>query len=278
MKKRKTQTGQEIQKTQEKKLPKVFMFKNQTDFRKDQTTDLKMLKTSIKQWNKLYQGNDENYICGEYSPFDLDEIKKYLGDDFIERYSIKVINCKIPSRFKISKTAKINFQMLEAFKVLQQEYVFCVNDIFPIKKITQEHLNKEYLVKYNDYTKIKDDAKFWWVDNYIKFLEFFNKKHNTDFKKIYEGHNFYTIDEEFIEYFLSEEFYVLNCDRNVVKTHFLLLKNKEQDLFIPDLIGTTFKKNKFVLDKKSLMKHKGINVTLPNHPKSKSLLSKILVK
>ena len=107
-------------------------------------------------------------------------------------------------------------------------------------------------------------------------LEHFNEKYNTDFKQVYNGHQFYSINKEFIDFFTSDEFFIFNCDRNAVLTHYL--KMKGEDVFIPDYIGETFARNQWIWDKKKAKQYKGVNITLPNHPKSKSLMSKILLK
>ena len=255
----------------------VFMFKNQKYFRQDETIDLKMLKISIKQWNKLYENAGKTYICGEYSQKDLEDLFGYLGDDFCNKYDIKVINVdKIPSEFNKNKSIRVNYQMLFAWEVLKKDFVLCANDIFPIKKISDDYINKEYAVKYKDYTKIPKEKRYWWLNNYINFLEYFNKKFNTNFKEVYEGHSFYAVDKEFIEFFKSDEKFIFEFDRDVVLINYL--KMKGENVFKPGFIGTTFIANKWVWDKKKEKQYKGINVTLPNHPKSKSLLSKILIK
>ena len=252
------------------------MFKNQKGFRHDETTDLKMLKTSIKQWNRLYENAGDTYICGEYKKQDIQEIKDYLTKDFIKKYNIKVIHVDIPKQFSHIKTARLNFQMLAAYNQLKNDFVFCANDIFPIKRIGDDYINKEFKIKHQDYTKLDRENAFWWLKNYISMLEHFNEKYNTDFKQVYNGHQFYSINKDFIDFFTSDEFFVFNCDRNAVLTHYL--KMKGEDIFIPDYIGETFARNQWIWDKKKLKQYKGVNITLPNHPKSKSLMSKILLK
>ena len=255
----------------------VFMFKNQKEFRQDETTDLKMLKTSIKQWNRLYENAGDTYICGEYNENDLKEIFEYLGKNFVDKYDIKIINVgKIPLAFNQNKFTRVNYQMLAAYDQIKKDFVLCANDVFPIKKIGDEYLNKEFKIKYQDYTKIPANEKFWWVNNYINTLEYFNNKYDANLKTVYEGHTFYAVDKDFIEFFSSNPYLLLNCDRDTVLIQYL--KMKGENVFMPDIIGETFTRNQWVWDKKKAKQYKGVNITLPNHPKSKSLMSKILIK
>jgi len=237
----------------------VFMFKNQKN------SDIDILKTLIKQWKKLYKDAGEVKICGSYNNIEISFLKEKLKKE-IEKYNIEIINFKIP---EYHKAIKLNIQMIEMWKILKKEYVFCSNDIFPIKLINDEHLNKEHLIRYKDYTKI--DPKGWWEISHFKTLKYFNEKYNTDNKIVYNGHSFYTIDEEFMKFFLSDENFI-TMDRNFVKTQFLLMNG--DDVYMPDLIGTTFKNNKLVWDKKKEKIYRGINVSLPYHPSSKKILKK----
>ena len=262
--------------TENKKMPIVFMFKNQTDFRKDQTIDLKMLNISIRQYIKLYKNLGDIYICGSYNNKEIDDIVKTIGQDYIERKGIKIINIgSFPLGVK-TKTQKVNYQAIAAFDTLKEEFIVAHNDVFPIKTIDETYLNKEYGIKYKDYTKIPEGKSYWWLDEYIKTLGHLSKLWDIDLKTIYEEHTFYTCDEETIKLLQEDPFLFTYAARNVVRIQKDIRDGK--DVYIPDFIGTTFIANKWVWDKNKEKQYRGIDVTLPNHPLSQKLLKKILKK
>ena len=254
----------------------VFMFKNQKTFRGDSFTDLRMLKISIKQWYKLFKDNNKKiYICGNYTVPELNEISDYLGDNYIEKYNINVINVDtIPGEFNKNKSLKVNYQMLYAYNTLKEPMVLCTNDVFPIKLIDKGYLNKEYKIRYTDYRDAVNPG--WWARNYINTIKYFNEHFNTDFKTVYEGHSLYYADHDFIKFCLDNPDLLLNFDRDTVLI--LWLQMNGETVYRPGFGSTTFHANKWILDKKTLQRTKVINVTLPNAPESKKLLNKIVLK
>ena len=253
----------------------VIMFKNQTDFRGDNTTDLKMLKISIKQWNKFYKpGIGNTYICGSYSEPEAKDIIHTLGNKFIDEYNIKILNVgKIPDGFNTSKTNILNYQMITAWDYLKDDFIFGVNDIFPIKFIDNTYINKEYAIRYKDYTKVNSNS---WIDNnWINTIKYFKSKYGFESKEVYEGHIPYMITKEFMDFYLADKSLWFNKDRNIVLT--LWLKMNGYDILHKEkYCKMTFANNKLQTTRKDLKALKMINVTLPNHPESKKLLKRII--
>jgi len=252
----------------------VFMFKNQ----KNDLTDYKMLKISMKQWFRLYDGEVENiYICGVYTEQDIKDIVNNLTENFLKKYKVKIINAKnIPKQFDTNKTNRANFQLISAWKHLQKPFIVATNDIFPIKKIDDSYLNMEYMIKYPDINKIPEDKYYWWLENYRRTYEYFKSKYNFENKIVYEGHNPYYITKEFMDFYLADPNLLFNMDRDTILTFWNKMNGRE--VLREKYIVTTFIRNKWQIKKKELQKAKMINATLPNHPKTKSLLSKILLK
>lgn len=261
--------------------PVVFMFKNQVDFRKDRFIDLWILKVSIKQWFKLYKHhNKTTYICGSYTKEDIDEIVNYLTEPFIKRYNIKIINIGGFPKKLVNKSQKVNYQLIKMWQYLQTPFAVAHNDVFPIKPINDDYMDKEYEIISNDYKKIPENKIYWWLNNQINTLEYLNKNYcekfgkDKDFLKItYGGHSFYSVNKEFMEFFMSDEWFLMNADRDVVLTNWKKLHDKK--VYIPGFIGTTFHSNKWIWDKKKEKQYKGIDATLPNHPKAKNLIKKL---
>ncbi len=257
----------------------VFMFKNQIDFRKDRFIDMKMLKISIKQWFNMFKDNNKKmYICGSYNKFEEKELIDYITKDYMNKYNIKILNVgSFPKEFNKNKTSKINYQMLAAFNHLKEPMILCANDIFPIKLIDESHLNKEYMIRNNDYTKLpnidKPEKLHWWELEHINTLKYFNNKFGTNFKTMYEGHSLYYITEEFINFLKANPYLMINSPRNLVLINWL--KMKGEDIYKPGFCSMTFYSNNWMLDKKRLQQTKVVNITLPNHPKSKAFLNKV---
>ena len=254
----------------------VFMFKNQKNFRGDDHTDLKMLKTSIKQWYKLFKDdNKKMYICGSYNQDEVSEIALYLTENFINKYDIKIINVgQIPEDFNKNKTSRINYQMIFAYNFIKEPIILCTNDIFPIKLIDKNYLNKEYIIKYKDCTQITEPH--WWEQEYIDAIDYFNITFKTDFKTMYKGHSIYYIDKDFINFLNENPFLMHNIPRNV--SLILWLQMNGETVYKPGFGLATFYKNKWLIDKKILQKIKILDVTKPNDLKTKKLLSKIIKK
>lgn len=255
--------------------PIVFMFKNQTDFKKDQTIDIEMLKISIKQWSKNYK-TDKMIICGSYNNKEIQDIVDILTETFILERGIKILNIGEFPKGLVNKTQKVNYQAIFAWDYLKEEYIVAYGDVFPIQKIDDSYLNKEYGIKYDDYTKIPENKMYWWLENNINAIKYLSEMYNVELKTIYEGHTFYTVDEEVINLLKNDPFLFMNVDRDIIKQKLEIIKGK--DILIPDFIGTTFIANKWVWDESKEEQYKGIDVTLPKHPKSQELLKRLKIK
>ena len=255
----------------------VFMFKNQSGFRGDNVTDLKMLKISIKQWKRFYKpGLDNIYISGSYNKQELDELLNYLGNSFMDNYNIKIINVgDIPKEFNNNKTNRINYQLIMTWLELKSEFIVGTNDIFPIRFIDDTYLNKLYKILYNDYTKIPSKDMFWLMENWVRTIEYFKYKYNFENKIVYEGHNPYLVTKEFMDFYLADNNLWFNMDRDIVLFMWLLMNG--EDIFTKEqYCKETFYANKLQITKKDLKRLKMINVTLPNHPESKKILKRII--
>ena len=152
--------------------------------------------------------------------------------------------------------------------------MLCTNDVFPIKMIDKSYLNKEFAIRVKDYRDVVNPG--WWLSNYIETIKYFNKRFNTDFKTIYEGHSLYYVDHDFIKFCLDNPDLLLRFDRDTVLI--LWLQMNGETVYRPGFGATTYYANKWLIDKKTLKRIKVINVTLPNSPKSKNLLNKIILK
>lgn len=253
----------------------VFMFKNQVKFRGDKITDLKLLKLSIKQWSNLFEDSNKNiYVCGSYSKKDINEIATYLTSTFIEKYNITMLNVgNIPDVFNQRKTTIVNYQMLVAYDYLQEPFVICSNDVFPIQQIDDSYLNKEYGIKYNDYHSIKEPS--WWEDNYIKAIQYFNQKYGTNHNKIYYGHSMYYIDKEFIDFCNEDPAMLLRFDRDTILMLWLeIVKNKS--VYIKGFGSFLIAKDKWMINDKNINQLKLINATDPKDNRSRKFLNKLI--
>jgi len=253
----------------------VIMFKNQVGFRGDNITDLKMLKISIKQWGRFYKpGIDKVIISGSYSNKELKDIIDYLGSNFIESYNIKIININsIPRQFNSNKTNRINYQLIKTWEYLKEPFILGTNDIFPIKLIDNSYLNKEYRIRYKDYTKVSEPS--WVEQHWINTIKYFKDKYSFNTKEIYEGHNVYTITKEFMDFYLSDSNLWFDKDRDMVLNLWLRMNGKNL-LSKEEFCKETFSNNKLQISKQDLKRLKMINVTLPNHPESKKILKRII--
>jgi len=253
----------------------VIMFKNQVGFRGDNITDLKMLKISIKQWNKFYKpGISNTYVSGSYSNKELKDITDYLGTNFIERYNINIINVgKFPKDFDNHKTNRANYQLIKTWEYLKEPFILGTNDIFPIKLIDNSYLNKEYRIRYKDYTEVLEPS--WLEQHWINTIKYFKDKYEFDSKEIYEGHNAYTITKEFMDFYLSDPNLWFWKDKDMVLNLWLRMNGKNL-LSKEEFCKETFSHNKLQLSKQDLKRLKMINVTLPNHPESKKILKRII--
>jgi len=253
----------------------VIMFKNQSNFRNDSIIDLKMLKLSIKQWNKFYKpGISNTYISGSYSEPELKEIINYLDRSFMNKYNIKIINTTdIPTEFNNNKTNRINYQLIKTWEYLKEPFILGTNDVFPIKLIDNSYLNKEYKIRYKHYNDIKIFS--WFENNWLNAIKYFKDKYSFETTEIYEGHNAYIITKEFMDFYLTDKNLWFDKDRDVVLNLWLRMNGKNilhRDQFCKE----TFSHNKLQITKQDLKKLKMINVTLPNHPKSKKILKKVI--
>jgi len=253
----------------------VIMFKNQRDFRGDNVTDLKMLKISIKQWNRFYKPRiSKTYISGSYNQFEINEILNYLGKNFIEKYNITILNVgSIPPEFNTHKTNRANYQLIKTWEYLQEPFILGTNDIFPIKLIDDNYLNKEYRIRHKDYTKIT--PRNWYEQHWINTIKYFKEKYGFENKEIYEGHNAYVITKEFMDFYLSDPNLWFDKDKDMVLALWLKMNGKDI-LSKEEFCKETFFANKLQITKKDLKRLKMINVTLPNHPESKKILKKVV--
>lgn len=249
----------------------VFHFKNQSDSRQHKFTDYRVLKNSINMWHKNVDIKAA-YIIGEYTNEDIAEIKEQFSKEF-EKYNLSIINIKNPMTYK---WMRINYQVLKAYEYLKEPFISAHIDVFPIRKLSDEHFNKEYGIRHRDVIKLyndptKKDHIGWFGELEARTLIYFNEKYNTDFKIMYEHHSFYYITKEFIDFFTN--------DRELFKFNYstiLCLYNQLQgeSIWYPDLIGVTYRRNKFVWEKSKEKIYKGINLTLPDGQKSKKIMKK----
>ena len=258
----------------------VFNFKNQVSFRGDNITDLKMLKISIKQWLKYYKpGFKDVFICGHYNKEELDELISSLGSSFINDNKLKIVNIEfIPSIFKTSKTNIVNYQMMAMWSYTKEPFIMGTNDIFPINLTDDTYLNKEYSIRHKDYRElnIPDLNKApWFLVNWINTIEYFKYKYNFFNKEIYEGHNAYVVTKEFMDFYMKDPELWINKDRDVVLS--LWLKMNGHDLMHEEeFCKPIFANNKLQISNDDIKRLKMINATLPNHPKSKKILKRII--
>ena len=263
----------------------VINFKNQIGFRQNFTIDLKMLKISIKQWNRLYEPKiDKTFIVGSYTDKEIEDIITYLSKQFIDKFNIKILNAgSIPVQFNTNKISRVNYQMIKAWEYIKEPFILGTNDIFPIKKIDNKYLNKEYKVKYKDYTNIKElslkepNKVHWLTHQWIYAIDYFRNKYNFDSKTIYELHNAYVVNKEFMDFYLSDSNLWIQIGRDIVIALWLKMNGKEI-LSDEEFCKVTFDSNKLQINKNDLKKLKMLNVTLPNHPDSVKLLKKVLLK
>ena len=254
----------------------VFNFKNQVKFRRDNTIDLKMLKISIKQWNRFYKHGIKNtYIAGSYSEKEIDELINYLTTDFLDKYNIKILNVgSIPKQFNLNKVTRVNYQTIKAFEYIKEPFIMGTNDIFPIKYIDNKYLNKEYSIRHKDYSKLELNKIDWLEEQWIYTIEYFKEKYNFHNKEIYELHNAYVVTKEFIDFYLSNPELLFNSGRDIVLALWLKMNGKEI-LSEEEFCKPTFYSNKLQINKNDLKKLKMIDVTLPNHQESKKILKRI---
>ena len=252
----------------------VVMFKNQ----RKGVLDLKLLKASIKQWSRLYKDFSGNiYVCGGYSDSEVKDIQDYLTANFIRKYNVTIMNIgKYPTEFADNKVNKINYQFLVATKVLPKGFILATNDVFPIKIIDDTYLNKEYDILCKDYTKLPERLKYWWSQQYINTAEYFKAKYNVKNKIMYVGHNPQYYSAEFIEFYTKDQNLWFNMSRNIVLTHYNLMKG--YNVLRDKYLITTFRANKWIANKKEVQKAKMLDVTVPEHPKTQSLMKKLLLK
>jgi hypothetical protein len=254
----------------------ILHFKNQVPVK---NTDLKMLKRGIKQWNKCYGKITETYVIGNYTKSEEEEIKEFLGTDFFNRYNIQIINAPMtPTGEKIIKTHIINYQVVFAYNYFggDEEFISAHIDVFPIKKLTDEDLNKEYKILFNDYTQIKNpDSLGWFQRMEWHILDFLKKKYpEMENRKMYYHHSFYKITPEFMEWWTQ-------CDSehkmnySAMLCYFNIIKG--ENVYVPDMLGITYYKNKFVWDNKKLSNYKGINVTKPWESNSIRIMKKLKI-
>lgn len=233
----------------------VFIYKHISN------VTLNTLKLSVLSWKKNYDYN-KIFICGDFDNKTENILKE-------TKLFNEIINIKIPFSYYGHKNDKINFQTLSAWNFLKEPFIVCRNDIFPFKKVSEKYINKEYNILYEDYSK---SEKFWWTDRYINMLEYFNSKFDRNFKTIYEGHQFFDIDEEFISFIKENKDLMFIQTFGNIKTFYHLLKN--ENIFEPKYLQTTFfgGKWKFEEDERTI----GINLTIPTNSKSKNLIEKKL--
>jgi len=257
----------------------VIFFKNQSKLKNNSLIDLKMLKITLKQWIKFYKpGFKKIYISGDFSnEEDAEEIINYLNAKFMKENSIKLLNYgKVPPKFNTSKTNIVNYGLIKTWEYLKEPFILGTNDIFPIKFVDDKYINKQYKIRTNDYEKMSfKERKHWLNSHWIKAIKYFKEKYNFDNKIICEGHNPYKITQEFMNFYLNDENLQLDIDRDIVHTLFLKM-NEEEVMCKEEYCKATFISNKFSISKKDLKNIKFVNCTLPNHPKTKNLIKRII--
>ena len=235
----------------------VFIFKF------DRDVDFNLLRISNFKQKKNYKYKSIN-ISGEFTQQQYDLLKSLNVFDNIFSY-------RIPEPFSLRKVTRINYQSLKIWDILKEEYVICYRDIFPFKEINDDDFNKEYRELYSDYNNIPKNEMFWWLENYIKMLQYVNKKYKTNFKNIYEAHNFHTIDEGFINFINENKELLFLVSTDMFRSVYDRLNNR--DVFKKDLIRTTYFANKWIWQDNP--NTKGVNLTIPTDIKSRELLQKL---
>lgn len=252
----------------------VVMFKNQ----REGILDIKLLKHSIKQWSRLYKDfSGDIYVCGGYSDKEVKDIQDYLTANFIKKYNVTIMNIgAYPTEFNNHKVNRANYQFLVASKVLPNGFILAYNDTFPIKPIDDTYLNKEYDILVKDYTKMPNDLKFWWTEQYINTSKYFEEKYGVSNKTIYVEHHPQYYNAEFIEFYHNDKNLWFDMSRDVVLTHYNLMQG--YNILRDKYMITTFRANKWVANKKEVQKAKMLDVTVPEHPKTQALMKKLLLK
>ena len=251
----------------------VIMFKNQ----RKGVIDLWLLKHSIKQWRRLYPNTQNIIICGSYNKFEQEELLGYLTSNYLEKHKVFVLNVgEIPEAFNTHKVNRVNYQLICAWEALQSGFVLAYNDMFPIKPIDDTYLNKEYRILHKDYRYIKPSDMYWWAKFYIRTAEWFKEHYGLTHYTMYKAHNPQYYNKEFMEFYLKHPELQIDMNRDNVLLYFNLLQG--HNIMRDDYMLNTYYKNKWIATKDKIKTAKMIDCAVPESPKTKTLLKKLLLK
>jgi len=238
-------------------------------FKGKDNTDLAMLKRAIKSWFK-YEKISACYIVGEYTDEEKKDLHNLLDNEF-KGEKINIVSITNPYK---DKAKRIMHQIVEFGKYINKPFIHAHDDVIPTSQMKDEYYNKEYRIFRRDYRK-NTNYKGWFIEKQIKSIKWFCNKYDRETLPLLNHHYFYYYEPELIQFIIDNPI-VYEFNPSDVITFWLLCEKgiDLDDMFIPDLIGSTWYANKFIWDNGKAKKgvYKGVNITLPNNVKSKKVL------
>jgi hypothetical protein len=233
--------------------------------------DYAMLRRVIVNWNK-FANIKATYILGEYNKEELQALENLLAP-LKDKINLEIISIFNPYKEGVKR---VTHQIREFWKMTKESFISAFDDMLVIKSLTDSDFNKEYKIIRKDYRKLPNDEKGWFIEKQIDGIEWLLKNHNPNKLEtlpLLEHHYLPIFDKEIMD-FLEANPETLNFIQDSILIHYqLCVKGKKlEDIFKPNLIGTTYKKNKWQIDKNLLSTYKCLNITLPMDNKSKKIL------
>ena len=247
--------------------------------------DYNMLRLAFIQYVKFAKFlTGDFYIIGDYTEKQLEEVTEQI-DKISNRIGrkITVLNTKLHTNkdIKLDKFQIIYYQVTAAGRYLQDKkgsvnFLHAHTDVLPIKPLSLDDLNKEYKIKDKDWEKHLNDSfsNKWFSRLQAMSIKHYTEKYGKRDTALMEHHYFYAIDDKILEELVKPENYLNFNYPDVITNYHIFVRNIPlHSCMKRDLITTTFIANQWVY--KVSENTKAVNVTVPNHTKSKKLLKLI---